>query len=95
MALYVAQLCFFLFQSQSESSAMSPATTTTTTTTINVDQAGIISMSPELQKEAGDYLASLRIKERPNNGVRLLVKQYFDLYCLFATKDRRNKHSHV
>jgi len=34
---------------------------------------GIISMSLELQREAGEYLASLRIRERPNNGVRLLI----------------------
>ena len=30
-------------------------------------------MSAELQREAGEYLASLRIRERPNNGVRLLI----------------------
>jgi hypothetical protein len=70
---------------------MSPATTTTTTTTtINVDQAGIISMSPELQKEAGDYLASLRIKERPNNGVRLLVNTIFR-FVLSICKKRQKK----
>ena len=39
----------------------------------DANAVGLFSMSPELQREAGEYLASLRIKERPNNGVRLLV----------------------
>jgi hypothetical protein len=39
----------------------------------NMDTHQIISMSAELQREAGEYLASLRIRERPNNGVRLLI----------------------
>ena len=60
---------------------------------------GIISMSPELQREAGEYLASLRIKERPNNGVRLLVKLiYFNLLSyliIFQTFSHSLTNSHT
>ena len=59
----------FFKQPQDANAEISPHLSTTATS----DQMGIISMSLELQREAGEYLASLRIRERPNNGVRLLI----------------------